>query len=52
MHPLMIFFATLGGIGLLGFLGFIIGPVIVALFLALWEIYGVEFKTQLKKYNS
>ena len=25
MHPLMIFFATLGGIGLFGFLGFIIG---------------------------
>ena len=52
MHPLMVFFATLGGIELLGFLGFIIGPVIVALFLALWEIYGVEFKTQLKKCNS
>ena len=52
MHPLMIFFATLGGISLLGFLGFIIGPVIVALFLALWEIYGVEFKSQLKKCNN
>ena len=51
MHPLMILFATLGGIGLLGFLGFIIGPIIVALFLALWDIYAIEFKGQLKKYN-
>lgn len=51
MHPLIVFFATLGGISLLGFLGFIVGPIIVALFLALWEIYGVEFKSQLKKLN-
>lgn len=51
MHPLVIFFATLGGISLLGFLGFIVGPIIVAFFLTLWEIYEVEFKKQLKKYN-
>jgi predicted PurR-regulated permease PerM len=51
MHPLMIFFATLGGIGLFGFPGFIIGPIIVSLFLALWEIYAVEFKSQLQSYN-
>lgn len=51
MHPLIVFFATLGGIGMFGFLGFILGPVIVALFLALWEIYAVEFKTQLSRYN-
>ncbi len=52
MHPLVVFFATLGGISLLGFLGFIIGPIIVALFLTLWNIYAMEFKGQLKKYNS
>lgn len=52
MHPLVVFFATLGGISLLGFLGFIIGPVIVALFITLWNIYSVEFKDQLGKYNS
>jgi predicted PurR-regulated permease PerM len=51
MHPLIVFFATLGGISLLGFIGFIIGPIIVALFLTLWDIYAVEFKKQLKKYN-
>lgn len=52
MHPLIVFFATLGGISMLGFLGFIVGPIVVALFLALWEIYGTEFKSQLKSFNS
>ncbi len=52
MHPLLVFFATLGGLIIFGILGFIIGPVIMALFLALWEIYGKEFKGQLKKYNA
>lgn len=52
IHPLLVFFATLGGIISFGIMGFIIGPVIMALFLALWEIYGKEFKTQLKKYNA
>ncbi len=51
MHPLLVFFATLGGISLFGFFGFIIGPLVVAIFLALWEIYAVEFKQQLGKYN-
>ena len=51
MHPLLVFFATLGGLISFGIIGFIIGPVIMALFLALWEIYGKEFKGQLKKYN-
>lgn len=51
MHPLMIFFATLGGISLFGLPGFIIGPIIVSLFLALGEIYSIEFKGQLESYN-
>lgn len=51
MHPLMIFFATLGGISLFGLPGFVIGPIIVSLFMALSEIYSIEFKDQLKEYN-
>lgn len=51
MHSLIVFFAILGGISLFGFLGFIIGPIIVALFVTLWEIYGAEFKRQLRVYN-
>ena len=39
----MIFFSTLGGILMFGFPGLFIGPVIASLFVAIWEIYGVEF---------
>jgi predicted PurR-regulated permease PerM len=52
MHPLMIFFAILGGISFFGLPGFVIGPILVSLFLALWEIYAIEFKTQLEHFNS
>jgi len=52
MHPLVVFFATLGGISLFGLPGFIIGPIIVSFFLALGEIYSVEFRNQLNEYNS
>lgn len=51
MHPLMVFFATLGGLAFFGLPGFIIGPIIVSLFLALGEIYNIEFRDQLKEYN-
>jgi predicted PurR-regulated permease PerM len=39
MHPLIILISVLGGIGLFGPIGFIVGPVIVTLFLVLLEIY-------------
>jgi predicted PurR-regulated permease PerM len=52
MHPLLIFFATLGGIALFGLSGFVMGPIIVALFVALSEIYRIEFRDQLKEFNS
>jgi predicted PurR-regulated permease PerM len=52
MHPLVVLFATLGGISMFGFFGFIIGPIVMALFLTLWDIYSIEFKKQLKKYNA
>jgi predicted PurR-regulated permease PerM len=52
IHPLLVFFATLGGILSFGVIGFVLGPVIMALFLALWEIYGKEFNGQLSKFNA
>lgn len=52
MHPLLIFFATLGGIGLFGLPGFVIGPIIISLFVALAEIYRTEFRDQLKEFNT
>ncbi|MDZ7263978.1 MAG: AI-2E family transporter [candidate division KSB1 bacterium] len=47
MHDLLIFFSTLGGISLFGVMGFIIGPIIAALFVTVLDIYSIEFKTQL-----
>ena len=44
MHDLMIFLGTLGGIALFGLIGFIIGPIIAALFVTIWDIYGEVFK--------
>lgn len=44
MHELMIFFGTMGGIYMFGMLGVIIGPIIAALFVTIWEIYGQAFQ--------
>ena len=44
MHDLFILFGTLGGIALFGVVGIIIGPIIAALFVTVWEIYGAVFK--------
>ncbi|MEA3418207.1 MAG: AI-2E family transporter [Campylobacterota bacterium] len=47
MPDLMILFGTLGGLALFGISGIIIGPIIAALFISLWEIYGEAFKEYL-----
>jgi len=44
MPDLLILLSTLGGIGMFGAFGLIIGPVLAAVFLTLWEMYGVAFK--------
>lgn len=48
MHDLMIFFSTLGGIATFGAAGFIVGPVVAALWVALLESYGAEFRELLR----
>lgn len=52
MHDLLILFSTLGGIAFFGFIGFIIGPIIAALFVTVWEIYGAVFKEVLPEVTS
>jgi len=47
MHDLFVLFGTLGGIALFGILGIIIGPIIAALFVTMWEIYGDVFRDYL-----
>jgi predicted PurR-regulated permease PerM len=52
MHELMIFFGTLGGIIMFGIMGMIIGPIVAALFITIWEIYGVAFNDILPQVRS
>ncbi|MHB8910449.1 MAG: AI-2E family transporter [Syntrophales bacterium] len=46
MHPLLIFLSTLGGIVLFGFSGFVIGPIITSLLLAIWEMYDEFYQKE------
>ena len=46
MHPLLIFLSTLGGIILFGFSGFVIGPVITSLLIAIWEMYDEFYRRE------
>lgn len=39
VHPLVILFAVLGGLATFGPLGFLIGPIVVSLFIAVFDIY-------------
>ena len=52
MHDLFVLFGTLGGIALFGVLGIIIGPIISALFITIWEIYGDAFHEYLPEVGS
>jgi predicted PurR-regulated permease PerM len=44
MHELLIFFSTLGGLLMFGASGFIVGPILAALFLTVWEMLGRAFE--------
>jgi len=47
LHELIILFSTLGGLTLFGVTGFIVGPIVAALCVTLWEIYGELFQDYL-----
>lgn len=47
LHDLLIFFSILGGISMFGVMGFLVGPIIAALFLSILDVYSIEFKTHL-----
>ena len=48
MHELLIFFSTLGGLMLFGAMGFILGPILAALFVTAWEMFGTAFRSALE----
>jgi predicted PurR-regulated permease PerM len=44
MSDLLILLSTLGGIILFGAVGFIVGPIVAALFVTVWHMYGEAFR--------
>jgi len=46
MRSALVFFALIGGLGAFGAIGLVIGPLVVALFLALVRIYRRDFRLQ------
>ena len=44
MHDLLILFSTLGGLIVFGATGFIVGPILAALFVTVWEMFGIAFR--------
>lgn len=49
MHDLLVFFSTLGGLSVFGVMGFIIGPVLAALFVSLLEFYSLSHEQEIEK---
>lgn len=47
MSDLLILFSTLGGIGAFGAIGFLVGPLVAALFVTVWEIFGKVYRDEL-----
>jgi predicted PurR-regulated permease PerM len=45
LHPLVTLLSILGGLGLFGYMGFLLGPIIMAVFISLLEIYRTDLKT-------
>jgi predicted PurR-regulated permease PerM len=51
MHPAIMFLASMGGLILMGLIGFIVGPMITGLFLVSWNQFGERYKRKLEKFN-
>lgn len=43
MHDLLVLLSTFGGLAMFGIVGFIVGPIVAALFLTLWGMFGETF---------
>jgi predicted PurR-regulated permease PerM len=52
MNELLIFFSTLGGLMLFGVMGFVLGPILAALFVTAWEMFGAAFRSALAEPGS
>jgi predicted PurR-regulated permease PerM len=46
MPDYLVLLSTLGGLTVFGISGFVIGPVIAALFLAVWDMFALEHDSE------
>ncbi len=49
LHPLLVLLSVLGGIQIFGFLGFLFGPIIMSVFVALLDIYRKDLKQEINR---
>jgi predicted PurR-regulated permease PerM len=49
MHELLVFISTIGGLSVFGIMGFVIGPIIAAMFMTILDVYSIEFRQHLEK---
>lgn len=49
VHPLLVLISVLGGVILFGFIGFLLGPILMAVFIAMVEMYRTDFQKYLDK---
>jgi predicted PurR-regulated permease PerM len=49
LHPLLVLLSVIGGLQFFGFLGFLIGPILLAVFVAMVDIYRSDFKKYYKR---
>jgi len=49
LHPMLVLFSILGGIQMFGFVGFLLGPILMAIFVTLLDIYRQDLKAYMGK---
>ena len=49
IHPAIIVLSTLGGMTWLGLIGFLVGPILASLFIAVWQQFGKKYRPQYSK---
>lgn len=48
MHDVLIMLSIFGGLATFGFTGFVIGPVIMGVFITIWSMFEEEYKSELE----
>ncbi len=47
LHPALALLSTIGGIAWLGIIGFLVGPLVAALFIVVWQQFAKRYRTEL-----